>query len=236
MNEKAKEERWIMHEGHRERIRERLFSHGESLTDHELLEILLFDPINRRNTNPIAHDLLDSFGDLEGVFNATPRLLCTVAGIGPRAAEHIWMVGELMRRIRGVKNRRISLSNFGEVSAFIRERFDDCKTEKLEVYLADVNCVFLCAKTVSGVRKDKVSLGSQTFGYILSEVKPVNVIVAHNHPSGNSTPSEEDDRCMREISRMCHMHGARLCDSVIVGKDLYSYYYTGRIYSVEYKE
>ena len=221
-----------MHEGHRERIRERLFSHGGSLTDHELLEVLLFDPISRRDTNPVAHALLESFGGLESIFSASPRLLCAVAGIGPRAAEHIWMLGELMRRVRVWQDKRVNLSNFGEVSEFIRRRFEGCRTERLEVYLADVNCTFLCAKTVSDVRKDKVSLDSRTLGFILSEVKPANVIVAHNHPSGNSTPSEGDDLCMREIGRMCRLHGARLCDGVIVGRELFSYYYTGRIYSV----
>ena len=71
-----------MHEGHRERMRERLLSADESLTDCELLEILLYDSIDRKNTNPIAHRLLDSFIDLQHISYGTPRLLCMVAGIG----------------------------------------------------------------------------------------------------------------------------------------------------------
>ena len=70
-----------MHEGHRERMRRRLFEHGSSLTDHELFEILLFEHIPRKDTNPVAHALLDSFGDPAGVFAASPRLLCSVGSL-----------------------------------------------------------------------------------------------------------------------------------------------------------
>ena len=88
-----------MHEGHRQRMRERLADHAASLTDHELLEVMLFEVISRRDTNPVAHRLLDSFCDLNGVLSAPPRLLCTVAGIGPRAAEFLFLMGNVLRRM-----------------------------------------------------------------------------------------------------------------------------------------
>ena len=89
-----------MHEGHRARLREKLLSHGESLTDIQVLELILFDCISRKDTNPVAHELLDCFGSLSGVFSASPRLLCAVAGVGPRTAEHIYLTGLAMERIR----------------------------------------------------------------------------------------------------------------------------------------
>ena len=61
-----------MHEGHRERMRDRLFTDPDQISDHELLEILLYYCIIRKNTNPVAHDLLDAFCDLQGVFSAPP--------------------------------------------------------------------------------------------------------------------------------------------------------------------
>ncbi len=221
-----------MHEGHRERMRERLYEHGGSLTDHELLEIFLYEPIARRNTNPIAHRLLESFCDLNGVFSASPRLLEAVAGVGPQTAEYIWLMGECMRRMRGREREEISLYNYGMVESFVRARFEGCKAEKLELYLLDANNVLLCTKTITEVSKDRVTLDGKALGAVIAEVAPANVIVAHNHPSGSCEPSEEDDRCIRELSYICSVHGARLCDSVIVGKELYSYYHTGRIYAV----
>ncbi len=64
-----------MHEGHRERMWDRLYFHGDSMSDHELLETLLFFVIPRRNTNPIAHELLDRFGSLEALFSAGPAAI-----------------------------------------------------------------------------------------------------------------------------------------------------------------
>lgn len=219
-----------MHEGHRERMRRRLFSHGESLTDCELLEILLFDAISRKNTNPVAHDLLDSFCDLEGVLSAPPRLLCTVAGIGPKTAEHLYLAGTLLRRMAGSKPARRRLYNFSEVSAHVSVRFGGATAEKLEIYMTDRNGMLLCTKTVSDVRRDSVALDSRTLSFILSEVKPANVIVAHNHPSGSASPSEQDDASLVWIDEVCRMHGARLCDSIVFAEgSLYSYYHSGRL-------
>lgn len=218
-----------MHEGHRERMRGKMFSHGDSLTDCELLEFILFDAIERKNTNPIAHALLDCFGDLAGVFSATPRLLCTVAGIGPHAAEYLYSYGLALKRIAASPRSPVRLFNYAEVSKYISARFRGCASEKLELYFTDKNGLLLCTKTISDVRKDSVLLDSKTFGTILTEVKPENVLVAHNHPSGSAEPSAGDDGSLAELVKMCRMHGVRLCDSVIYadGK-LYSYYHSGR--------
>ena len=70
-----------MHEGHRKRMYEKL-KNGDGLYDHEILEILLFNAIPRKNTNPVAHELIKTFGSLSGVFAAEPERLMTVDGVG----------------------------------------------------------------------------------------------------------------------------------------------------------
>ncbi len=214
-----------MHEGHRERMRRRLFEHGNSLTDHELFEILLYEHIPRKDTNPVAHALLDSFGDAEGVFSASPRLLCSVAGVGPRTAEYIYLVGRIFRRLRGGERKRVRLSGFGEVRSHVRRRFADVPVEKLEVYFTDADGFLLCTKSVTDVRRDKVALDSRLLGYILGEVHPAGVIVAHNHPSGSCEPSPEDDMAFTRLHGLCRMYGAALHDSLIYADgELFSYY------------
>ena len=219
-----------MHEGHRERMRRRLFEHGSSLTDHELFEMLLFEHIPRKDTNPIAHALLDSFGDPAGVFAASPRLLCSVAGIGPRTAEYIYLVGQILHRLRGDERKLVSLSSFGEVRSHVRRRFADVAVERLEVYFTDEDGLLLCTKSVTDIRRDEVALDSRLFGYILGEVHPSGVIVAHNHPSGSCEPSAEHHVAFTRLHALCRMYGARLNDSIIyAGGELYSYYREGRI-------
>ena len=218
------------HEGHRERLRDKMVSHGEALTDIQVLELVLFRSISRKDTNPVAHDLLDSFCDLPGVFSATPRLLCTVAGVGPRTAADIYLEGLLQRRLRSARINRKRLYNYAEVSEYVRGRFEGATAEKLEVYLTDKDGLLLCIKSVSAARKDSVSIDSQSLSYMLSEVKPHGIIVAHNHPSGVAEPSGGDDAALLEMAQACRLQGVRLSDSVIYARgELFSYYHSGRL-------
>lgn len=218
-----------MHEGHRQRIRDKLYSSGDTLSDHELLELLLFNAISRKDTNPIAHELLDSFCDLAGVFSASPRLLDSVAGIGRSTAEYIYLCGQLMRRMEGREMRRRRLMSYADLHAHVCARFAGKTCERLEMYLTDKNFLLLCTKSVTDVRKEQVVLDSRTLSYILGEVRPYAVILAHNHPSGNSKPSAADDLAVRRIATVCAEHGARLFDSLIYAEgDVFSYYRTDR--------
>lgn len=219
-----------MHEGHRERLREKLESHGEALTDIQILEMALFESIARKDTNPIAHALLDSFGNLAGVFSASPRLLRAVAGVGERSAEHIRLMGLLLERINQSRIVRRRMYNFAEVSDFVRGRFSDEETEKLEVYLLDKDGLLLCVRSFSAARRDSVAVDSKTLNLLLSEAKPHGIIVAHNHPSGVAEPSGGDDAALLDMAQVCRMQGVRLCDSVIFAKgELFSYYHSGRL-------
>ncbi len=88
-----------LHEGHREALRNRFMREGgfDHFEDHQILELLLFYANTRQDTNPIAHELLDTFGSLKGVLEARPEMLTTVKGIGPQAATLISMVVPLTR-------------------------------------------------------------------------------------------------------------------------------------------
>lgn len=219
-----------MHEGHRERMRERLFAHGGSLTDHELLEIALFGCIGRKNTNPLAHDLLESFGTLKGVFSASPQLLCTVAGVGPQTAEYLHMIGLIMHRIRESESAFVRMYNYAEATEYIRGRYAGCAAEKTEIYLIDERGMLLCCKSFTEMRHGVVFIDLKELSFILSEVKPANLILSHNHPSGNPSPSDSDDATLAEVVRACRVHGVSVCDSVICadGK-IFSYYYANRL-------
>ena len=221
-----------MHEGHRERMRDKLFAHGEKLTDCEILEILLFDAISRKNTNPVAHLLLDSFGDLQSVFEATPRLLCTLAGIGPRTAEYIYLIGSIYRRISETPRNRIRLYSAYDVSEHVRNRFASLAEERLEMYFTDEDGFVLCTKIVAGEDCARVGISERQLDYLLKEIAPQGVLLVHNHPSGVLSPSAQDDESLRKVFRNCNTYGVAVRDCVIcAGGEIYSYYLSGRLES-----
>ncbi len=219
-----------MHEGHRERMYGRLYEHGESFTDCELLETLLYNFITRKNTNPIAHRLLDCFGDMYGVFHATPRMLSLVSGIGKKTAEQLYLLGNIFRKVSDSAQTFTRLYNYGEVADFIGSRFEGLTYERLDLYMTDSENVLICTKSVTCADGSKVDIDDNLLSCILTEVQPVSLIVAHNHPSGDCNPSKEDDAALERIGKVCRMHGVFLRESAIYTKDgTYSYYLQNRI-------
>ena len=220
-----------MHEGHRERMRDRLFADEESVSDHELLEMLLFYCISRKNTNPVAHDLLEGFGDLRGVFSAPPALLGTVDGVGAHTAEFLALIGTLYSRIRREDGaRRPHFLNFADTCAFVKERFCGVEEETLELYCLGGEGTLVYLRSVRNARHDRVGIDAKFVGFILSQIRPQGLIVAHNHPSGDMHPSAEDDKAVREILRICALYGTKLNDNIIYTRNgSFSYYCSGRL-------
>ncbi len=118
-----------IHKNHRKRLRERFEREGaDSFELHELLELFLFDAIPRVNTNPIAHRLLDRFGDLDGVFSASKEELMSVKGIGERAAEYIINASEEQRRQIDEEIAKRPISSFSRAANYFiskMRRVDD---------------------------------------------------------------------------------------------------------------
>ncbi len=218
-----------MHEGHRERMRDKLFADEGSLTDHELLEILLYYCIDRRDTNPVAHSLLEAFCDLSGVLEAPVALLGTLKGVGTRTAEFLSLVGTVYRRIRAASSRP-RFFNFSDTGAFIARRFKGAEKEKLELYCLNERGEMTYLESVRDTSFEAVRVNARFISFLLSQMHPYGLIVAHNHPSGDMHPSEEDDAAVCEIGRLCAANGTRLCDSVVyTEKGSFSYYCSGRL-------
>ena len=103
-----------IHQGHRDRMKEKLMGHADVLADHELLEVLLFGLIPRVDTNPIAHRLINRFGSLSKVLDSSVNALMTVEGVGKNTAVHISIIGEVLKRINAqeCKNNKKPHYNF----------------------------------------------------------------------------------------------------------------------------
>ncbi len=220
----------MMHEGHRQRMYERL-KDGSGLCDHELLEILLFSAIPRKNTNPIAHKLINAFGSLSGVFEADVKQLMTVEGVGESVALFLKCVGECNRRIKSVNTGVAVLKTYEDFKRFTAVRMRGRLEEFIEIYCLEKNGVVKRVFTYTDSDRNKVEVRTDKIAHVIATEKPYGILVAHNHLSGKSAPSLNDDRFTVELQLMCSINNVVLYDHCIYASDtdVYSYFATGEI-------
>lgn len=208
-----------MHEGHRERIRQTYIENGiNAFHDHQVLELLLTYALPRIDTKPIAYRLLERYGSLTAIFNASVEDLTKVSGIGKNAALLLKLTGDVNRYAarRNVEKTKIKNSQAAmqlAVTLFEEQRYE-------AVYLISLNSV----REV--IHIDKVSSGSvsktQIYQRIIAETVlrhgANSVILTHNHPTGRLEPSKEDAEVTESVMIALANLEIRLDDHIIVGK------------------
>lgn len=217
-----------MHEGHRERMLERMKTAGDSFQDHELLEFLLFYSIPRKNTNPIAHNLLNAFGSLSGVFEASCEQLKAVEGVGDRTAGFLRSVAITIDRLRYSSAEfpvKFSLSAYGD---FLVDRFHGLPDEVVEIYCLDTAERVRQTKRFTSLSDNYVLVKIEEVSRFIASQSPYGVVVAHNHPNKKCVPSKEDDVFTKQFMMICSVNNTKFCDHIIVGTDgIYSYFRAG---------
>lgn len=213
-----------VHEGHRERLRDSFLAHGlDSFHEVQALELLLFYAVPRRDTNPLAHALLNQFGSLAGVFSASERELCEVPGVGKSTAALILMVPQILKRSRVTAANEIKHIRCGRDAAeYLRPRLDTEKEEValmicLDSQMAVINCMELARGTVNAVDFSIRRMVEQAM-----KSKASYVVLAHNHPAGSPRMSREDDAVTNRAYKALELVGIRLYDHIIVAGDEYS--------------
>lgn len=219
-----------MHEGHRQRMYEKL-KNDSSILDHELLEILLFNAFPRKNTNPIAHALINAFGSLAGVFDADIDRLMTVDGVGKNVALYLKCVGECTRRVKSVNSGVAVLKTYEDFKTFTTVRMRGKTEEIIEFYCLEKNGKVKRIFSFTNNEHNKVEVRTEDISYVIATEKPYGLLVAHNHLSGNSNPSSNDDRFTIELQLMCSMNNVVLYDHCVYASDtnVYSYFASGKI-------
>ncbi len=219
-----------MHEGHRQRMTQRLVADGAGLQDHELLEIVLYGVIPRKNTNGVAHALLSAFGSLRGVFSAEYGQLKSVEGVGDAAASHLCAVGACFSRMRAQEERPPETFNVETFTAYLRERFSSLTEEAVEFYCLDAHDRIRQSKRFTTGERSRAAVSPEELNRFLVAAAPHGLVFAHNHPHANCAPSREDDQFTAQVQMLCSMNNVKLYDHVIVGKDgNYSYRLVGRM-------
>lgn len=218
-----------MHEGHRQRMYEKL-EKGDNLFDHEVLEILLYSVCPRINTNPLAHKLLDRFVSLYEIFNADVEELKEVEGVGDTVARFLKTVGLSAERIGRIGNSP-SLKNFGDCKRFLKMRFYGKKTENIEIYFLDREFRVKRICVYSTAEKSRAAANLDSITKNIAVVHPNSIIIAHNHVEGTALPSEYDEEFTFAVQFICNMNGIQLSDHLIYRSDdeIFSYKDDGRL-------
>ena len=207
-----------MHEGHRKRIREKYKLTGlESFADHEILELLLFYSNKRSDTNETAHKLIERFGSLSAVFEASYDELLSVDGIGDVAATLITMIPELFRKYRQDKaSNIIEINSYNDALEYLRPRFFGLTEEKAALLCLDIqnrvnNLVFLSDGSLNIAQVD-VRKAVQ----LALNCNSHSVILVHNHPFGVAAPSRTDLETTQTIVNAFKAINIKVADHIIV--------------------
>lgn len=222
-----------MHEGHRRRLYEKL-KNGGNLYEHELLEILLFNAYPRKNTNPIAHELLNRFPSIAEVLSADFEELISVPGVGEQVALYLMCVGQCVEKGNNATSFTV-LANRGDIYDFVKLRMRGHSVEKLELYFLDKNGKLIRICRFSSGDSDKVVVQPEEVIKLISVSHPYGMIIAHNHIGGGSRPSQMDDDFTKQCQIICSMNNVRLYDHVIYSSDsdIFSYFDAGRLDEIE---
>lgn len=206
------------HKNHRARLRETFKNVGvDGMPEHNILELLLFYSIPRKDTNELAHKLIKEFGSFSRIFDASYEQLLDIEGMGESSALLISMIPGICRRyIEGKAKGKINLSDPKDAQEYLKDKFYGCKTEVFFMLCLDgvgnlINCCKLGEGTPGTVLIDKRVVMQTAFRNDADKV-----IFAHNHPNGIAAPSREDMELTSEFSSLFTSVGIRLADHIIV--------------------
>ena len=208
---------------HRQRLRDRFEKSGaEGMHDYELLELLLTYAIPRMDVKPLAKRLIAAFGSLSGVLDADMNKLQRVRGVGPMTATLIRLVNQLYSTYLAENMKKGDvLSSPEAVLKFARVRLSGLKHEAfMVIFMNTKNEVIDYAMLQEGT-VDNVAVYPRRIIERALARHASGLILVHNHPSGNPSPSKEDQMLTRDIATAAHTLDIRVLDHIIVGKDGY---------------
>ena len=209
-----------VHDGHREKMRRRFLGAGlDSFAEHEALELLLFYAIPRRDTNALAHQLIDHFGTLDAVLSAPVEELMRMDGIGENAAVLLKLVPKVMQKAKLSASKDIIINSTEKAGDYLLERFRGEKNEVIYQLCLDRKGKLLSCRRLNEGGADSTELNIRRLVENALLVSASGVILAHNHPSGIALPSSEDYATTERVQTALSIVGVTLVDHIIVADD-----------------
>ena len=217
-------------QGHRERIKEKFLKNGiDGFAEYEILELLLTYCIPRKDTKPIAKELLNKFKSLDNVFKADLDKLSAIDGLGKNTVAFLKLIGDLpsiiykdeLKNKKLIEKETLKISNKDVLLKYLRNKIGYEEIEKFYVlYLSSSNEVIEFEENSVGTL-DRSSVYPREIYKKIINLNAKSVILAHNHPSDNITPSKCDIELTNEIAKGLKNFGALLIEHIIITKNSY---------------
>ena len=207
--------------GHRERLRERFLDGGpDAVTEYELLELILFRAIPRRDVKPLAKALIATFGSFAEVVSAPRPRLREIDGLGEAAIAEIKIVQAATNRLaRGEVKKRTVLSSWSAVLDYCRTTMAFADKEQFRVLFLDKRNQVIADEVQQTGTVDHTPVYPREVIKRALELSATALILVHNHPSGDPTPSRADIQMTQAIVEIAKPLGISVHDHIIVGKD-----------------
>lgn len=213
-----------LHSGHRARMAEKYKANGAACADHELLEMLLYYSIPRVNTNETAIRLLKRFGSFRAVLTAPIGELTAVDGVGEKSARLIRLCGDIaLRAEREGKKTPRRFADLDEIGEYLVTQLNGLTRERVLVLLLNDNNELLDCENMGdgGVNVADVSIRQIMEFAILR--KATKLVLAHNHPNGDHSPSDSDVTTTLQLHRACMPMDIELTEHILVADGQYHF-------------
>lgn len=217
--------------GHRQRIKNKLSSHPESLLEYELLEILLFGVFSRKDTKSLAKKILNAYdGSLTKLFCSDFSKILEIDGLGASAYSLFKAVSWIYKKINSeiLLSDKISIDNFDSLIAFLRSHIAFAKKENFCEIFLNSQLEVIKYKIYDYGTIDEIAIYCKDIVFKALECGAKNIIISHNHPSQSNEiiPSEKDKIQTQNLLEMCLTFGIEFVDHVIVSGDKYFSFYS----------
>ena len=212
------------HEGHRERVRRDFLENGfsETTPPHKILEMLLFYSIPRRDTNEIAHELINTFGSIQGVFDAPIDQLLKVKGITENTVALLKMILPIASIYRAEKvNHDKNFTSTNQIGDYLLEKYLCYTKETVAITSFNGKGQILGFDVLAEGDSSSAELSIRKILEIVMKRNPVCIVLSHNHPSGFAIPSNEDLALTNKLFTLLANINVRLLDHIIIANNDY---------------
>lgn len=215
-----------LHTGHRKRLRQRAIDNNlEDFEEHQVLELLLTFVIPQKDTNPLAHELINEFGSLAGVLNASSHDLMSIKGISEYSADFLTLLKYFFKKFRQSKLKNLKkITNTKQSVELCVAELADLPVENVFVACIDNSNNLVTKKIISTGFNNEATVPVRKIIDMCIRTRTSNIIIAHNHPNGNHEPSGSDDNVVKSLALTLSLSGIKILDSVIIGIDGYYSY------------
>ena len=207
-----------IHKGHRDKVKKRYYESGLSgMPDHNILELLLFFGIPQKDTNGIAHELIETFGSFSGVLEASKTELQSVKGMTENAACLLSLFLPVYKRyVKDLNKKKRKFESAKDIADYIRPFFLDTQNERIYVMCFDLYDKMIACRVVSDGDRASCYLDLAKLASIVLEVKAKKIVLVHNHPNGTLLPSGDDVKITELARDMLLYFDIQLKDHIII--------------------